>query len=64
MATSQLPSLNELIDRNLKRGRELFYKDLEFGTETGIDEAGWVVELYKYAQVADDSEQQQSQAAV
>lgn len=39
---SQLASLNDLIDKNLKRGRELFYADLEFGTETGIDEAGCV----------------------
>ncbi|TIB13924.1 hypothetical protein E3P92_02128 [Wallemia ichthyophaga] len=41
-ASSQLPSLNELINKNLKRGRELFYADLDLdlSAETGVNEAG------------------------
>lgn len=50
-ASSQLPSLNELINKNLKRGRELFYADLDLdlSAETGVNEAGWVLRTLHYA---------------
>lgn len=48
MSATTLPTLEEVIDKNLKRGRELFYKDLEFSLEIGVDESAYVENIISY----------------
>ncbi|TIC04907.1 WD40 repeat-like protein [Wallemia mellicola] len=48
MSATTLPTLEEVIDKNLKRGRELFYKDLEFSLESGVDESAYVENSISY----------------